>query len=318
MIHLSKGSFVLAAMLFFGYSLQAQRQADRITRSQYIETYKNIAMQKMQEYGIPASITIAQGILESGDGNSVLAQQANNHFGIKCHDWTGPTFRWDDDEKNECFRKYKNPEESFHDHSLFLTRRPRYSKLFELDVSDYKAWAHELKRAGYATNPQYAHILIRIIEENRLFEFDQEVLHGPKLLTDVPVEPDFFPQAASFQEFGSGPNNRKIYLNNRRIFVFARADDTFFKIANDFDMNLARIANFNDASIDAPLTEGAMVYLEHKRRRSAEKTHLVKQGETLHGIAQLYAIKLKMLERHNGISSSTPLQAGQTVKLRAR
>ena len=145
----------------------------KISVEDYILNYKDVAIDKMRVYGIPASITLAQGILESGSGNSELARKANNHFGIKCHkDWKGKTFHMDDDAKNECFRKYKSPDESYRDHSLFLTTRDRYADLFELDITDYRGWARGLKKAGYATNPKYPQLLIKIIEENRLYEFD--------------------------------------------------------------------------------------------------------------------------------------------------
>jgi flagellum-specific peptidoglycan hydrolase FlgJ len=136
----------------------------KITRSEYIETYKGLAMTEMRRTGIPASITLAQGILESGNGNSTLAVKANNHFGIKCHDWNGPSIKQDDDRKNECFRKYRNPEKSYKDHSDFLTGRSRYAFLFDLKPDDYKAWARGLKKAGYATSSSYASALIKIIE----------------------------------------------------------------------------------------------------------------------------------------------------------
>ena len=160
---------VLTVLTILTFNLFAQPGSKRISRSEYIELYKEDAIREMERNSIPASITLAQGILESGDGNSPLARYANNHFGIKCHsDWTGKTFIQDDDKKNECFRKYKDPYESYKDHSDFL-KKNRYAFLFELKITDYKGWAHGLKKAGYATNPKYPHLLIKIIEENRRF-----------------------------------------------------------------------------------------------------------------------------------------------------
>ena len=156
---------------FLPFSLSAQYTEADIRN--YIETYKGIAIQKMVEYKIPASITLAQGIFESGSGTSRLATEANNHFGIKCKkEWTGATIKHDDDEAQECFRKYEKVEDSYNDHSLFLTTRSRYAKLFTLDIMDYKGWARELKAAGYATNPQYPERLISLIERFNLAKQD--------------------------------------------------------------------------------------------------------------------------------------------------
>ena len=165
-------TFLLSTLLF------AQAGSKRMTRAEYIATYKDDAIEEMQRTGIPASITLAQGILESGDGNSALARYAKNHFGIKCHsDWKGPTFTMDDDAKDECFRKYRKVIESYKDHSAFLTGRNRYAFLFELKITDYKGWAKGLKKAGYATNPKYPDLLIGIIEKNELYKFDDPKAH---------------------------------------------------------------------------------------------------------------------------------------------
>ena len=145
----------------------------------YIEKYKDIAMREMQEYKIPASITLAQGLLESGNGNSELAKKSNNHFGIKCHkDWTGKRTYHDDDEKGECFRVYESPEDSYRDHSIFLKKGQRYAFLFDLKITDYKGWAKGLKKAGYATLPVYANVLIKLIEDYNLAQYDQMVVKG--------------------------------------------------------------------------------------------------------------------------------------------
>lgn len=160
---------ILLLFLFTAIGVSAQQ----FTREQYIYKYKDIAIQQMKKYKIPASITLAQGCLESGDGNSALARRANNHFGIKCHDnWNGKTYRKNDDARRECFRKYNKAEDSYVDHSKFLTERSRYNSLFDLKITDYKGWAHGLKAAGYATNPKYAKLLIDIIEEYHLYKYD--------------------------------------------------------------------------------------------------------------------------------------------------
>ncbi|MBE0664066.1 MAG: glucosaminidase domain-containing protein [Bacteroidales bacterium] len=310
-------SFLLSSCLMVSIPLFPQLVQENISREYYIQLYKPHAIQKMRDFGIPASIALAQAILESGNGNSVLARNANNHFGIKCHEWTGATYRWDDDEKNECFRKYLSAEESFYDHSLFLTQRPRYSKLFELEITDYKAWAHGLRSAGYATNPQYAHMLIKVIEENQLFLLDHEAIHGPILVQEPePVFDDHVFASPEYAEFAPGPNNRTIFLNNRRIFVFARPDDTYFKIANDFDIHMAKLCRLNDQDLGSNLKEGTLVYLEIKRTRSNIDSHQVQANENMHDIAQRYGIRLSNLYRHNKMLEGSEPRAGQMIKLR--
>ncbi|MEA3436973.1 MAG: glucosaminidase domain-containing protein, partial [Thermodesulfobacteriota bacterium] len=201
----------------------------KISVEDYILTYKDVAMDKMEVYGIPASITLAQGILESGSGNSELARKANNHFGIKCHkDWNGKTFHTDDDAKNECFRKYKSPDKSYRDHSLFLTQRDRYADLFKLKVTDYKGWARGLKKAGYATNPKYPQLLIKIIEENRLYEFDKGITPtyltqqdgDPDLMEPAVASPAIYPTSSDYELVEIWETGWKVYSNNGVKFIF--------------------------------------------------------------------------------------------------
>jgi len=309
--------FLLSYCLMVSLPLFSQQGQENISREKYIQLYKPHAIQKMRDFGIPASVALAQAILESGNGNSVLARNANNHFGIKCHEWTGATYRWDDDEKNECFRKYSSAEESFYDHSLFLTKRPRYSKLFELDITDYKAWAHGLRSAGYATNPQYAHLLIKLIEENQLHILDHEAIHGSLQAEEPePVFDDHVFSTPEYTEFAPGPNNRTIFLNNRRIFVFARPEDTYFKIANDFDIHMAKLCRLNDQDLGSHLKEGTPVYIEPKRRRSHIATHQAGTNENMHEIAQHYGIRLRNLYRHNNMVEGSEPTPGQVIKLR--
>ncbi|MDP2424726.1 MAG: glucosaminidase domain-containing protein [Bacteroidales bacterium] len=309
---------ILIALLTIPYYIDAQE----ITRQEYIERFAPIAKQKMREYRIPSSISLAQGLLESGSGNSRLAREANNHFGIKCHrEWTGETFLYDDDTKNECFRKYLSPEESYHDHSLFLIQRPRYAELFKLDILDYNGWAHGLKQAGYATSPNYAQHLIRVIEENRLYLVDQEVVNEHLVIAKVLIQhqekPDVKQMNRNFQKFSEAPYQRTIYLNNKKLFVFARTNDSWFSIAKDFDMKMMRLLKINDHdNHNHQLCEGSMVYLQCKRARSAEKPHHVQHGESLHSIAQLYGVRLRNLARNNGIHKNSQLNAGEVIKLK--
>ncbi len=303
----------------------AQPAGRKMNYADYVGKYSAIAVKKMQEYGIPASITLAQGILESGTGNSELAVNANNHFGIKCHkEWTGMTYIKDDDEKDECFRKYNSPEESFNDHSLFLTSRPRYSGLFQLDIRDYKGWAHGLKSAGYATNPRYAEILIRIIEENELFLFDNASYKPVPVVHDEPLPQPAIPvhvpaivlepQNLKFIEIAEG--NRPVYMNNGVKLTFARDGDDIHTIARDFGIHGFQLLRYNEMGRHERMEEGQAIYITPKKRKGAVDIHVVNGKETMHDIAQFYAIRLKDLYKHNGLAQGHEPEQGQKVKLR--
>lgn len=305
--------------LFLSSSVVAQ---DRISTEQYIETYKKTAIEKMQEYKIPASITLAQGILESGSGNSDLAKKANNHFGIKCHnEWTGKKFLLTDDAPNECFRSYKNAEESYRDHSLFLTQRERYADLFKLDIHDYKAWANGLKKAGYATNPRYPELLITIIEKYNLDEFDKftskkkippvNVKEAEISYTFIPVNP------SDFKVVGKSKDGRFIHSNNGIKLVFARKDESIEAIADEFDVYAYQLYKYNDLRKGHQPEKGMMIYLEKKHRRAAStKVHLLRDGESLHAVSQLYGIRLERLYKLNKLSAGVPVKSGYKLRLR--
>jgi hypothetical protein len=301
-----------------GFSAIAQ---DRMSNEAYIERFKDISMQKMREYKIPASITLAQGILESGSGNSNLAKNANNHFGIKCHGWKGRTFYMDDDEKNECFRAYRKPEESYHDHSLFLTSRPRYSSLFQLDIMDYKAWSHGLSKAGYATNPRYPELLIRIIERNELYLYDQLAM-GKKQIAKAKStveETHVFvpPSPETFEIVENTDKGRAIYTNNDRKLIFAKQGDNFASLAEEFSIFSWQIVKYNELDKTDELVEGQMLYLQKKRRRSlTHEKHTVNVGETMYGISQLYGIRLKLLQRKNNLPDGVQPIAGAKIRLK--
>lgn len=310
-------SFILPVVLFSVTSF-AQKQ----TTEQYIEKYKDIAIKKTKEYKIPASITLAQGILESGNGNSRLARKANNHFGIKCHkDWNGKKFRLDDDKRRECFRKYKSVEESFSDHSYFLTQRSKYSFLFKLDITDYKGWAYGLKKAGYATNPKYPQLLIKIIEENKLYNFDQTTASStkPKKKKDeiITYDPNLIlPSEEDFEAIEIGGNNRQIFTNNSIKFIFAQKDDTFYKIAQDFEIYTWQVYKYNDLKKSDKIKEGQIIYIQPKKKKGNVKFHVVKEHETMYSISQLYGIKLKQLYKKNKMPEGSQPQVGQKLKLR--
>jgi len=301
--------------------LMAQPPEEKISRKEYIDRYKEIAIREMNTYNIPASITLAQGILESGHGNSRLAKIAHNHFGIKCHKgWSGETFFMDDDTKNECFRKYNNPETSYKDHSKFLSTRDRYAFLFDLKITDYKGWAKGLKKAGYATNPKYPHLLIKIIEEHKLYEFDK--FYGKKYsgYTNDPNEGDnstrWNPSVQKeYIEVANTLNDRRVFLNNGVKFIFAGKGDTFYKIAKEFNIYKYQIYKNNDLKRKDKLVEGQMIYLEAKKSKSKQSYHTVRPGETLLDISQEYGIKLKKLAKYNNLKKDARLFPDQRIKL---
>ena len=304
--------------------------AQRITPEEYIQTYKDIAIREMKTHKIPASITLAQGLLESGAGNSALAREAKNHFGIKCHKgWEGDTYYMDDDEKNECFRKYKNPEESFKDHSEFLCGRSRYAALFDLDITDYEGWAKGLKAAGYATNPKYAQLLIDRINLYELTQYDQIALGLLKESEVEPVDPEvveeyfelaYAPEDKSvFPLADMTPEGRFIYENNKVRFVFAKEGETPEKLAEAFGIKFKRFCEYNCLKHPEEVIfhSGDVVYLSKLRNRNWKaKPYTVQEGETLRDVALRFAVKPKMIQTLNGIKEGERLYKGQVIRLR--
>jgi len=304
------------------------------TRREYIDTWKEEAIYQMALHRIPASITLAQGILESRDGNSRLAKEGNNHFGIKCHsDWEGRKIFEDDDRRGECFRHYPNARESFEDHSVFL-KKNRYASLFELDMTDYKGWAHGLKQCGYATNPDYAKLLIRIIEENNLVEYDEQgALYAERGEVPAQTKPSSRPRlnAAEGSRHGRREQNRKseerteitvsssheVLLSDNNIkYVLAREGDTPSSIAREIDLNVMFIRRFNDFNAETILTPGDKVYLQPKRMRASKDQHEVVAGDTWFSISQQYGVKLKQVCKLNKVEPDSALQPGTKVLLR--
>jgi LysM repeat protein len=318
MVKMKKFVGLLFLVLVFTDPMVAQQADYNAVVNRYIQQYKDIAVNEMREYHIPASITLAQGILESNAGRSPLAVEANNHFGIKCHnEWTGKRFYKDDETKNECFRKYDSPVESFRDHSWFLTRRDRYKPLFELEITDYKGWANGLKTAGYATNPAYPHLLIKTIETFHLDRYDKA--DGPLASGDSLADMDKTENPAWLSKFvlvTRGPGNRNIYENNRLRMIIARQDDNLYVIARDFHTSVSKLLENNDLPHATALKSGQIVYLEHKRRKAAVKNHKVQIGETLYAISQLYGIRLKFLYKRNDLRIGSEPKKGTILKLR--
>ena len=298
-----------------GYS---QKTDYDIAVIKYIVTYSQVAIQEMKIYRIPASITLAQGIFESNAGRSKLAVEANNHFGIKCHkEWKGETFTQDDETKNECFRKYDNPDESFRDHSWFLTQRDRYKSLFLLDINDYKGWAYGLKVAGYATNPKYPELLIKTIETYELFKFDDPDYSGT-FSDSSRFAQDSLPPGKKIkkgEELPEPPRHVISTINKLKLIVAVRGD-TWDEIARIFDVPVRKLYIYNDLKKGAKLVPGQLVYLEKKRRKGASATHIVKPGETMYTISQLNGIQLKRLYRLNDMKPGRSLRPGQKLILR--
>lgn len=287
----------------------------------------------MATHGIPASITLAQGILESRDGNSRLAKEGNNHFGIKCHsDWEGKRIFEDDETRNECFRKYANARESFDDHSNFL-KKPRYAALFELESDDYKGWAKGLRECGYATNPDYAKLLIRIIEENELTQYDEVGLTYAKSNT-VPDRKESTPEASVSVRSRSAKkprivgekeerseitlsNNHEIRVSDNNIkYVVVREGETKESIAKDIDLNVWILNKFNDFSADTKLAAGDIVYLQPKRSKANAADYTVQEGDTWFSVSQKFGIKLKQLRKINASVGSGEPAPGAILKLK--
>lgn len=292
----------ISVFVFAGTFSLGLNASGNLSKKEYVSIYENVAIQQMNEYKIPASITIAQGILESASGNSPLAKKANNHFGIKCHsNWEGETFYMDDDSKNECFRSYKNAEESYIDHSLFLTSRKRYAALFALPIDDYKNWAYGLKSAGYATNPQYAEQLIQLIEELQLNKLD-----GSEITPKSTLQPSLSDLYRKTHE-------------NRVDYVIAKRGDSFYQIAKKSGLTLSQLHAYNDFAPEKDvLNEGDIVYLEPKRIYAREKDFIVlNRAMSLREISQTEAVKLKTLMKKNQSSSpDEQLPKGEKIFLR--
>jgi LysM repeat protein len=287
-------------------------QDARMTREDYIRTYKDMAISEMIRSGVPASITLAQGMLESDNGNSRLARKANNHFGIKCHsDWKGKRIYHDDDEKGECFRKYKSVVDSYDDHSDFLMNTPRYASLFELKSTDYKGWARGLKKAGYATSRQYAELLIRIIEENELHQYD--IIDDSKGKRDRRNKNEEESKAVN-------SSGRKIYERNRIDYIIVKEGDSFESLRKELQLLPNELYKYNDLSKDAVLEPGEILYLQPKRKK-AEKgnnSHIVKAGETMQEISQLYGVGLETLYERNNLKYGDQPEEGTEILLRKR
>lgn len=332
-----KKTLILGSVIFIGLVMNSCR-ATRIniatselpaSTNAYIDKYRNLAISEMKRTGVPASIKLAQGILESGYGRSRLAVEANNHFGIKCHNgWTGPTIRHHDDARNECFRKYSSAEESFLDHSDFLKNTPRYRFLFDLDPSDYKGWARGLKKAGFATNPDYAEMLIRKIEEYALYEYDRVALSG-KLSgkTAAVTKPGFYTdRTKELTESNSGKINysagktvqERILENNRIKYIIVNEGETRESLEKELKLLKWELERYNEMEENFEPEPGQILYIQPKRKKAepGKEVHRVQEGETMYIISQKYGIKMKYLYYYNRMDESKELLPGQDIWLR--
>ena len=283
-------------------------KAQTATYRQYIEQYRDVAIEQMLKWKIPASITLAQALLESGAGRSTLATKGNNHFGIKCHGWTGRTIYRDDDRADECFRAYASAYESYEDHSRFLANGQRYRSLFSLKITDYEGWARGLKAAGYATNPRYAQSLIDIIKNYDLSQYDRARSYDKHKV-----------------ELARGNNadnqaTHALYIFNDNCYLYARQGDTFRSIAAEVGISYARLARYNERDKRDALDPGEVVWLRKKRTKAPREykhlTHTIAPGESMYSIAQKYGIRLKSLYKLNRLTPDYNIQPGDRLRLR--
>ena len=326
-----------AIALILGIAVSAQRDAGT-PQERYISRYASIAVNEMYRTGVPASITLAQGIIESSSGRSRLATDGNNHFGIKCHNtWKGKTMLADDDRKNECFRVYDSAEESFRDHSDFLRYRDRYKFLFDLETTDYKGWAYGLKQAGYATDPTYASKLIQCVEDYGLDRFDRmtvdqalaeggsnaEAPVGKEDVKGIPASP----LKMEAGEVYMGPAreeyrvslSRTMYSRNGVPFVYALEGETYAILAKKYHLFEKEILRNNDLPRGAELHAGDVVYLEPKKsktERGLDKYIVGEDGESVHGICQRFAVTEKAIRKLNGLPASYVPREGDEIVLR--
>jgi Mannosyl-glycoprotein endo-beta-N-acetylglucosaminidase/LysM domain len=295
-------------------------KAQDISVEEYISTYRNVAVAEMKRSGIPASVTLAQGILETEHGNSELVKKSNNHFGIKCKsDWTGESVRHTDDAPNECFRKYPNAADSYKDHSDYLKTSPRYASLFQLDPSDYKGWAFGLKRAGYATNPRYPQIVISNIEKYNLQQYD--TVTG-EIATDVAIiksveDESVVKNAIAVSDNEEIKNALKANSKfNKLKALYASKGTSLLAIATAANIDLVKLLDYNDLKTDGLLKEDELIYLEKKNKQGNRDFSTSLQNETLRDVAQNNGVQLKTLMQLNSMRENEVLKKGTKIKLR--
>ncbi len=351
--------YIFIVLILLLYSCSPSRKTARTSQPvsatpfyaiEYLNKYSSLAVSEMRRTGIPASITLAQGMLESDYGRSTLAILGNNHFGIKCHnDWQGERIFYDDNRRGECFRSYHSAEESYRDHSDFLVSGSRYSDLFRLSNTDYKSWARGLKEAGYATDPKYPDLLIKKINDYGLHAYDigqvsSLVNKAPAATVPKQTSPQtspspvqktadtvlVMPVQATADNGGAQPEaempikvislhtGRNIQETNNVQFVMAEGNDTYESLAEEFQLLSWEIRRYNDAPPGAQLQPGQVIYLQPKRNRAAEgnSIYVVKAGETMYYLSQKYAVRLSSLYKMNVMDEGTECVPGQKVRIR--
>lgn len=356
--------YISIVLIMLLYSCSATRRAGRTAvpegpvpayAAEYLNRYSALAVSEMRRTGIPASITLAQGMLESDYGRSSLARKGNNHFGIKCHnDWNGDKMYHDDNRKGECFRVYASVEDSYRDHSDFLVTGSRYRDLFRLSSTDYRAWAHGLKKAGYATDPNYPSLLIRKIEDYRLHAYD--VGYGVPAASVQPVttaqpkgqqssqQPSQQPAQQTASQTIPQPSTpaqkppdttrtnsatqapikvislskSRVQENNGVRYIVAQGGDTFGSLAEEFQLLEWEISRYNDLAPGADIQPGQIIYLQPKKNKAAEGNaiYVAKDGDTMFSISQKYAVKLSSLYKMNVMEDGTECVPGQKIRIR--
>lgn len=301
--------------------LGVQAYAQTITAEQYIEKYKDLAVREMRRMGVPAAITLAQGLLETENGNSDLVKKSNNHFGIKCKSsWTADSVTHDDDAKGECFRSYKDAEASYRDHSNYLRGTERYASLFALDPADYKGWARGLRKAGYATNPKYPDILIKNIELYNLQQYSLQAVNDVpqtekgKYQDDKEPAPDKTPADTITESGNPAEGNTISYINGHK-YINAKKGTSLLAIATANDIDLSKLLSFNDLDVDGILKSDQIIFLQKKSKTGPDDFYLVQQAEPLYDIAQKNGVQLKYLLEYNGFKQAADIKAGTKVYL---
>jgi len=319
-----KKAFLFIVSLYFFPSAFSQK----ISAEQYIKTYKDNAIREMKRMGVPAAITLAQGLLETENGNSDLLKKSNNHFGIKCKSsWTAEGVSHDDDAIGECFRTYKDAEGSYRDHSNYLRGNDRYAFLFKLDPRDYKGWAYGLKRAGYATNLRYPEILIKNIEENNLQQYTMVAVNEVPVFDASKYQSD--PEEKAFNEIvkSKGPSNNqqvnivsntskeKIDINGSKA-IYETKGRSLLAIATENNINLNKLLEYNDLQKDGLLEDDQFIFLEKKSKEGGKDFYIVQNNESLYDVAQKNGIRLQNLYEYNNLKGDENIFAGSKLNLK--
>lgn len=314
---------IIAVILFSTLCISAQAQ--RTSIDEYIVQFKDVAINEMKRSGVPASITLAQGILESENGNSELVKKSNNHFGIKCKsNWSGESVTHDDDANGECFRAYTNADESYRDHSDFLKINKRYGSLFNLDPEDYTGWAKGLKKAGYATNPRYPELLIKYIEQYDLQQYSLAALGKPAGIDiaktmepkeAIPVDTINEKPAMANADMTILTDAGQITSINKTTCVFVKKGTSLLLVANKHDISLNKLMEFNDMTVEGLLTRDQFIYLHKKSKTGEKEFYIVQPGETVYDVAQKNAVQLKYLLEYNKLSNGAIVKPNTKLAL---